>query len=318
MRWLATCLVVLLAASAACDRPGREEVEELRREVTALRRDLEAERAAADVAARRRAAVRDALRPVREAVERLTERHEAERSRIGELADAIGRLAGIVEESARAEQERAAVADLRKRFERLQADLRAEREGRVAERDLILEALEATAERLEDLLRITPPSRSSATAQPTPVRRKSDLEPVVVLGIVSMVLAAVVVVLVAGGYRDRGSPVRMELGGSKRAPAAPEASAPDSPEDDVPERMARPRPLVVPFDGDHDFEAALEWIRSDPRVLVEPPPRVRREGQRTLLECHVAPALAEDDVERLIAQIRWRARAVEPRRDERA
>jgi hypothetical protein len=283
----------LLALTACGDPLAERRIDQLERELRALRAG-----AAGDALQGEGAAA--ALAPLKEAIELLVRRADVERTRWNAATAELGQLAdlvhGFVDESRRAE-----VEGLRQRLQELEQQARSQAAARAEESALVLRALQTTAEKLEAFLRQVAPAKAPATGGG---ERRSDLHPAwfAALGVVA---GATAMVLLRRPARRRPAVVELPEAFVDPPPVAPPAAAADG-----------HHPLllraVVPTDTPGDTARSLSrWLAEEPRVLSAPAPRCEVRTDSVHVSMHVSSALPAAERAGLVAEIQLGAGALE-------
>ncbi|MEZ5967293.1 MAG: hypothetical protein R3F56_25880 [Planctomycetota bacterium] len=302
--------MVLLGVAAACDGFGDSRMQRLEEEVRALR--------AAQAGAP--ADVTDAMAPLRSAVEVLVQRGEVERTRWTALAAEIDQLAtlvqGVVEAGRRGE-----VDALRQRIGELERQAAERAKAQDEDRDLLLRALEATANKLEAFLQQARVRKGAALPEgavpeggrgSTLWRSVRDPRVLWPLG-----LAVVGVVGLLAWSRRRRRPSVLPLDApdafvdAPPPPSSKEAGL-DGRDGYLTDSMASlcgPLSLLVEVrtaNGEAASQRLSNWLAQDPRVLARPVPTFEVRPGVLHARFYVAAGMSLAERNSLAAEVRAR------------
>jgi hypothetical protein len=296
---------VLLAFLPACDGFGDDRLQRLEQELRALRA-AQAE-APVDLGV--------AMAPLRGAVELLMQRAEVDRARCSAIAQELTQLAtlmsGFVDDSRRVQ-----VEALRARVLELERQTAEQAKTQGEERDQLLRALDATATKLEALLReVTNRKGESLPSLPDASRWRSLWQPQV-LWPLALALGVVVVVLVLA-RRSRSGPraTALDLPDAVVDPPPFELDATAvAPGTDGVRGPVALRVAVGARDGDAAWQRVQTWVASEPRILAQPPPDVERRGTVLQVRVFVADSMPLAERASLAAELAVRGRGEGDRR----
>lgn len=248
-RLLASAILTVVAAG--CQRADADTVVELR----ALREELRSQRTTDGGGASPNGELRQAMQPLQQAFDTVLTQHEAERSRWSALSTEVGKLATMVGDRVD-DADKASLAQVQQRLAELEQNMRDERATHARERELILKALEHTADKLDVFLqrvkRIEPAPAPDAGAEEKPKgeatppgtagkeqadARGMDLTLVVLAAALVLVLVAIVILFPG------------PLGRAQRTPVVQLRARADADDDLTPDLLAAMEAVVLEPDG---------------------------------------------------------------------